>query len=46
MNKLEDGKGGFDNIRKALKNIKNEIDELKSPKKKKQVNLKKEIENK
>ncbi|CAL7893813.1 Ribonuclease J [Fusobacterium necrophorum subsp. funduliforme] len=43
MNKLEDGKGGFDNIRKALKNIKNEIDELKSPKKKKQVNLKKEM---
>src|SRR3712207_7307326 len=42
MNKLENGKGGFDNIKKALKNIKDEIDELKSPKKKKQVNLKKE----
>lgn len=36
MNKVEDEKGGFDNIRKALKNIKSEIDELKSPKKKKQ----------
>src|SRR3712207_290964 len=42
MNKLEDGKGGFDNIRKALKNIKNEIDELKSPKNKKQISLKTE----
>ena len=43
MNKVEDEKGGFDNIRKALKNIKSEIDELKSPKKKKTENVKTEI---
>lgn len=46
MNKKEDEKGGFDKIRKTLKNIQHDIDELRSSKPKTKAKVENKNENK